>query len=31
MCVKLPVEDLNSDFYPTHPINTYTCGAGAEL
>ena len=25
MCVKLPPGDLNSDFYPPHHTNTYTC------
>ena len=24
--MKLPSADLNSDLYPSHPINTYTCG-----
>ena len=26
MCVKLPPGDLNPGPYPSHPINTYTCG-----
>ena len=25
MCVKLPHRNLNSDSYPLHPINTFTC------
>ena len=26
MCVKLPLEDLNPDRCPPHPISIYTCG-----
>ena len=26
MCVKLPLGDLNSFFFPPHLTNTYTCG-----
>ena len=26
MCVKFSPENLNFDPYPSHPINTYTCG-----
>ena len=25
MCVKFPLEDLNSGHYPSHPANTYIC------
>ena len=25
MYVKLPLRNLNSDPYPPHPTNTYTC------
>ena len=26
MCVKLPIGNLNSESYPPHLTNTYTCG-----